>query len=58
MLKGQLGHTKLSTTLEIYTVPIPAHQRAAVEKLAGLMADDGRNGHNPEGLPLASQQIQ
>src|SRR5713101_6282415 len=24
--QAQLGHSKLSTTLEIYTIPIPAHQ--------------------------------
>jgi hypothetical protein len=37
---------------------MPAEQRATVEKLSVLMANDGRNGHNPEELPLASQQIQ
>src|SRR5580765_3461742 len=37
--QAQLGHTKLSTTLEIYTVPIPAHQRAAVENLARLVTN-------------------
>jgi integrase len=41
--QAQLGHSKMCNTL--------------IEKLAGLMADDGRNGRNPEGLPLASQQI-
>ena len=56
--QAQLGHSKMSTTLEIYTLPIPAQQRAAVEKLSVLMANDGRNDQNPEGLPLASQQIQ
>jgi hypothetical protein len=56
--QAQLGHSKMSTTLELYTLPIPEQQRAAVEKLAALMADDGRTGQNPEGLPLASQQIQ
>jgi integrase len=56
--QAQLGHSKMSTTLEVYTLPIPAQQRTVVEKLAGLMADDGKNGQNPEGLALASQQIQ
>jgi len=61
----QLGHSKMSTTLEIYTLPIPEQQRATVEKLSVLMANDGRSGQNagslaskPEELPLVSQQIQ
>ena len=63
--QAQLGHSKMSTTLEIYTLPIPEQQRATVEKLSVLMASDGRKGQNsgsldqkPEELPLASQQIQ
>jgi len=48
----------MSTTLEVYTLPIPEQQRTVVEKLAGLMASDGKNAQNPDGLPLASQQIQ
>ena len=63
--QAQLGHSKMSTTLEIYTLPIPEQQRVTVEKLSVLMANDGRNGQNsgvlepkPEELPLASPQIQ
>ena len=63
--QAQLGHSKMSTTLEIYTLPIPEQQRITVEKLSVLMANDGRNGQNsgvlqpkPKALPLASQQIQ
>jgi len=63
--QAQLGHSKMSTTLEIYTLPIPEQQRITVERLSVLMANDGRNGQNsrvlqskPEALPLASQQIQ
>jgi len=56
--QAQLGHSKMSTTLEIYTLPIPEQQRATVEKLSVLMADDGRTGQNPEELRLASKQIQ
>lgn len=37
--QAQLGHTKLSTTLEIYTLPVPDHQRQAVEKLAELVTN-------------------
>jgi hypothetical protein len=32
--QAQLGHTKLSTTLEIYTLPVTGHPRMAVENLA------------------------
>ena len=56
--QAQLGHSKMSTTLEIYTLPIPEQQRVTVEKLSVLMASDGRNDQNPEELPLPSQQIQ
>jgi integrase len=35
--QAQLGHTKLSTTLEVYTLPVPSHQRAAVENLAQMV---------------------
>jgi hypothetical protein len=35
--QAQLGHTQLSTTLEIYTLPLPAHQREAVENLSRLV---------------------
>ena len=36
---AQLGHSKLSTTHEIYTQPLPAHQRMAVEQLAQLVTN-------------------
>jgi hypothetical protein len=41
-----LGHSKLSTTHEIYTQPVPAHQRAAIEQLAHLVTngDELRQG--------------
>jgi hypothetical protein len=56
--QAQLGQSKMSTTLEIYTLPIPEQQRTTVEKLSVLMANDGKLEQNPERLPLASQQIQ
>jgi integrase len=37
--QAQLGHSKLSTTLELYTVPIPTHQREAVENLSQLVTN-------------------
>ena len=53
--QAQLGHTKLSTTLEIYTIPVPEHQRMAVEK-SGANGDESDQCR--EGLPPATQQIQ
>ncbi len=55
--QAQLGHSKMSTTLEIYTLPIPEQQRTTVEKLSVLMACC-KLEQNPARLPLASQQIQ
>jgi hypothetical protein len=48
----------MSTTLEIYTLPIPEQQRTTVEKLSVLMANDGRNGQNSGELPLATTRLQ
>jgi integrase len=52
--QAQLGHSKMSTTLEIYTLPIPEQQRITVEKLSVLMANDGEFTQNRDDLPLAS----
>jgi len=49
---------KLSTTLEIYTVPIPAHQRAAVENLARLVINGDELEQCGGKLPETTQQIQ
>lgn len=38
-VQAQLGHSEITTTLGIYTIPIPAQQPAAVEKLAQLVTD-------------------
>jgi len=56
--QAQLGHAKLSTTLEIYTVPIPAHQRAAVENLARLVINGDELEQCAGKLPETTQQIQ
>jgi integrase len=56
--QAQLGHSKMSTTLEIYTLPIPAQQRATVERLSVLMANDGKTEEIGRELQLASEQIQ
>jgi integrase len=37
--QAQLGHAQITTTLRIYTIPVPAHQRAAVEKLSQLVTN-------------------
>jgi hypothetical protein len=55
---AQLGHSKLSTTHEIYTQPLPAHQRAAVEKLAQLVTNGDELELCAVGLPVPIPQIQ
>ena len=37
--QAQLGHAQITTTLGIYTLPVPAHQRESVEKLSGLVTN-------------------
>lgn len=56
--QAQLGHTKLSTTLEIYTLPVPSHQRAAVENLAQMVTNGDESDQRLERLPPATQRIQ
>ncbi len=56
--QAQLGHSRLSTTLEIYTIPIPAHQREAVTKLSQLVTNSDEFRQIAEGLPMPTQQIQ
>ena len=49
---------KMSTTLEIHTLPIPAQQRAAVEKTGVLEGKRWGNGSNRGGdLPPVSRQM-
>jgi integrase len=56
--QAQLGHTRLSTTLEIYTIPLPAHQREAVAKLSQLVTNSDEFQKIAEGLLVPTQQIQ
>jgi integrase len=57
--QAQLGHSKLSTTLEIYTLPIPSQQRLAVEKLFQvLLTNVDENKQLAKEMPAAVQQIQ
>jgi integrase len=53
--QAQLGHSKMSTTLEIYTVPIPAHLRVAVENLSLLVTNGDEFGPIAEGIPTTVQ---
>jgi hypothetical protein len=49
--QAQLGHTKMSTTLEIYTLPIPAQQLETVERLSQLVTNGDESHRFREGLP-------
>jgi integrase len=53
--QAQLGHSKMSTTLELYTVPIPAHVREAVENLSQLVTNGDEFGQIAVGLPATVQ---
>ncbi|MGA8065655.1 MAG: site-specific integrase, partial [Candidatus Sulfotelmatobacter sp.] len=56
--QAQLGHSKMSTTLEIYTISIPQAQRKAVENLSDLVTNGDELAKLGENLPLASERIQ
>jgi integrase len=56
--QAQLGHSKMSTTLEIYTISIPQAQRKAVENLSDLVTNGDELAKLGEKLPLASERIQ
>jgi hypothetical protein len=45
----------MSTTLELYTVPIPAHLRAAVESLSQLVTNGDEFGQIAGGTPTTVQ---
>jgi integrase len=56
--QAQLGHSKMSTTLEIYTISIPQAQRKAVENLSDLVTNGDELAKLGENLPLATERIQ
>jgi integrase len=56
--QAQMGHSKMSTTLEICTISIPQAQRKAVENLAQLVTNGDELGQAGKELPLASERIQ
>jgi integrase len=56
--QAQLGHSKMSTTLEIYTISIPAAQRKAVENLSDSVTNGDELAKLDGKLPLATERIQ
>ena len=56
--QAQLGHSKMSTTLEHNTIPIPAHQRAVVEKLSRLVTNGDEFDQFAGDVPEPIQQTQ
>jgi len=56
--QAQLGHSQITTTLGIYTIPVPAHQRAAVEKLSQLVTNGDEFGIKREGQIEEAQVLQ
>jgi hypothetical protein len=55
---GNLFLIGLAGTLEIYTLPVPGHQRTAVENLARMVTNGDESSKRLERLPPATQQIQ
>lgn len=56
--QAQLGHAHISTTMDIYTQPTPAHQREAVEKMAQLVTNGDELAIWPEMQNQQTTQIQ
>jgi len=56
--QAQLGHSKMSTTLEIHTISIPAAQHKAVENLSVLVTNGDELGQLGRKLALATERIQ
>jgi integrase len=56
--QAQLGHSKMSTTADLYTLPVPAHQREAVENLSQLVTNGDELEQIAEGLAEPTQRIQ
>jgi integrase len=53
--QAQLGHSKMSTTLEIYTLPTPAHLRQAVENLSQLVTNGDEFSQFADEVPAVTQ---
>ncbi len=56
--QAQLGHTRMSLTSDLYTVPLPAHQREAVENLSRMVTNGDELQPNADRLPMPTTRIQ
>ncbi len=56
--QAQLGHAKMSTTLEVYTIPIDARRREVVEKLDVLVTNGDEFRVKKQELRMPTTQIQ
>lgn len=56
--QAQLGHSRMSTTLELYTIPLERSRREAVEKLSDLVTNGDEWNQIREGELPSTQQIQ
>jgi integrase len=56
--QAQLGHTKMSTTLELYTIPIDGRRRDTVEKLDELVTNGDELAWAALNRPMPTEQIQ
>ena len=56
--QAQLGHSKMSTTLEVYTIPIEEKRRDVIEKLDVLVTNGDELGVKEQGLRMPTTQIQ
>lgn len=56
--QAQLGHSKMSTTLEVYTIPIDSRRREVVEKLDVLVTNGDELRDGMQDLPMPTTQIQ
>ena len=53
--QAQLGHSRMSTTLEVYTLPIPAHLRLAVENPSQLVTNGDEFDQFSEEVPTVAE---
>jgi len=53
--QAQLGHSRMSTTLEVYTLPIPAHLRLAVENLSQLVTNGDELHQSGDEIPAVAE---
>jgi integrase len=56
--QAQLGHSKMSTTLEVYTIPIDTRRREVVEKLDCLVTNGDEFKGTLQDLRMPTTQIQ